>query len=267
MYTSNEPLSNEQIQCIAPSAFAGQAYEKQSQRYAFVPTSAVIDGMRLAGFEPVSAMQSSTKIVGKENFTKHMIRFRSQSLVSKLGDSRLETVLINSHDGTSCYQLSLGVFRLVCLNGMVVGDTFESVHVRHTGNIIDRVIDASNQLLLSAPLIETSINKWRTIELSQPEQHLLAEGAHALRFDENTDLADSVNPDKLLTIRRDADKGSDLWSVFNRIQENTIRGGLRSISNATRNRIKTRGVKGIDQNIKLNKALWTLAEKMAELKS
>ena len=42
-------LTNEQIQKIAPSAFADQPYEKQSDRYSFVPTSAVIDGMRLAG--------------------------------------------------------------------------------------------------------------------------------------------------------------------------------------------------------------------------
>src|ERR1700731_5495172 len=81
-------LTDEQIQKVAPSAFARQAYSKQSDRYAFVPTSAVIDGMRNAGFFPVKAMQSRTRIEGKQNFTKHLIRFRSSDQAAiTVGDS------------------------------------------------------------------------------------------------------------------------------------------------------------------------------------
>lgn len=260
-------LTDEQIQRVAPSAFAGQAYSKQSDRYAFVPTIAVIDGMRNAGFFPVKAMQSRTRIEGKQNFTKHLIRFRSgdQAAIT-VGDSLLETVLINSHDGTSAYDLSMGVFRLVCSNGMVVGDVFESIHIRHIGNIIERVIEASVNMLRNAPKIAESVNRFRTITLTPQEQLLLAEGAHSLRFEEGSNMALSVTPEKLLTVRRSQDSGSDLWSTFNRVQENTMRGGLRGNRLPGVNRIRSRAVKGIDQDTKLNKALWTLAERMAELK-
>jgi hypothetical protein len=266
--TNQVYLSDEQIQVMAPSAFAGQPYQKQSDRYAFVPTIAVIDGMRNAGFFPVKAVQSRTRVEGKQMFTKHLIRFRSSDQQAiTVGDSLVETVLINSHDGTSAYDLSLGVFRLVCSNGMVVGDVFESVHIRHIGNIIERVIEASLEMLKNAPKIAESVNLWRTITLAPQEQLYLAEAAHSLRFEEGSNLALAVTPDKLLTVRRNSDAGSDLWSTFNRVQENVIRGGIRGNRIAGINRQRSRAVKGIDQDTKLNKALWTLAEKMATLKA
>ena len=260
-------LTNEQIQKIAPSAFAGQPYEKQSDRYSFVPTSAVIDGMRLAGFEPVKAVQSHCRIEGKTNFTKHMIRFRNSNVqLSQVGDSVLETVLVNSHDGSSAYELSMGMFRLACLNGLMVSEgLIEKIHIRHVGSIIDRVINESTRLLENAPKIMETVEQWRAIQLSQQEQLILAEESHKLRFDEESNLALQIAPEKLLTVRRFDDSGTDLWSTFNRIQENAIKGGLRGHS-VTR-RVRTRTVSGIDQNLKLNRALWSLAEKMASLKS
>lgn len=265
-------LTNDEIQALAPSAFAGQPYQKQSDRYAFVPTSAVIDGMRNAGFFPVLASQSISRIAEKRNFTKHMIRFRSSdSNVSLVGDSVLETVLINSHDGTSRYVLSMGVFRLVCLNGLMVADSLvASISIKHIGDIINQVIEGSTSILSNAGKVREAITQWGVIDLSAPEQKILAEEAHSLRFDGESTLAEAITPEKLLAPRRYQDNGSDLWSTFNRIQENAVRGGVRghfySPETGSR-RVRTREVKGIDANLKLNRALWSLAEKMAELKT
>lgn len=258
----NTQLSNDDIQRYAPSAFAGQPYGAQSARYAFIPTSAVIDGMRGAGFFPVKAMQSRTRIADKRMFTKHMIRFRSAQL-TQVGDTAIEAVLVNSHDGTSCYDLSCGVYRLACLNGMMVAESLiESIHIRHMGDVVDRVIEGTQRILADAPVVNETIARWKQIQLSPAEQTLLAEGAHSLRFDDGA----PVTPDRLLTVRRTADTGSDLWSTFNRVQENTVRGGLRAYD-ANGRKVRTREVKGIDGNVKLNRALWTLAERMAELKT
>jgi hypothetical protein len=270
----NNFLTNDEIQRYAPSAFAGQPYHEVSERYTFVPTSDVIDGMRNAGFMPVMACQSRTRIAGKENFTKHMIRFRSanESAIT-VGDSLVETVLINSHDRTSSYHLMLGVFRLVCSNGMVVGDTFEGIHVRHVGNIVEAIVDANIRMLKNAPIIADTIRLWRSIMLTAGEQLALATAAHQLRFDEGTDEAQLVKPDQLLSAHRSADQSSDLYTTFNRIQENTVRGRVRGsgyVQSETGNRfrrLRTRAVTGIDNNTKLNKALWTLAEEMAKLKA
>jgi hypothetical protein len=264
-------LSNEEIQRFAPSAFAGQPYHAMSDRYAFVPTSQVIDGMRSAGFVPVMASQSSSRIAGKENFTKHMLRFRSvNSQLTNVGDSDLETVLINSHDGTSRYVLMLGVFRLVCSNGLIVSESLVAgVKVRHVGEIVRDVINASLELIDHAPKIQQTINTWKTITLTTDEQRVFAQSAHMLRFPEQeSTLAQAIKPETLLKARRSDDNGADLWSTFNRVQENAIQGGMCGlVRNGYRlSRRTARSVTGIDQNVNLNKALWRLAEEMATLK-
>jgi Domain of unknown function (DUF932) len=265
MLTNNTPLTNEQIQRYAPAAFAGQPWDRQSERYTFVPTSAVIDGMRANNFFPVKASQSRTRIAGKEFFTKHMIRFRAGDVqLSAVGDSVLEMVLVNSHDGSSAYELSAGVFRLACLNGMMVAESLlEAIHVRHTGNILEEVIDGSQKLLANGPVVSDTIKAWKGITLDSREQLALAESAHALRFEEDA----AVRPVQLLTARRHNDAGTDLWSTFNRVQENTVRGGIRYVDAENHRRNRTREVKGISENVKLNRALWMLAEKMAQLKA
>jgi hypothetical protein len=274
---NNEPLTLEQIQRLAPSAFAGQAHDSRSDRYSFVPTSAVIQGMAQNGFQVFQALQSRSRIPGKEFFTKHVLRFRSiltNSIIS-VGDTFAELVLTNSHDGTSAYELALGSFRLTCENGAMVSEGLvQSLKIRHTGNIIDAVVAGSEDMIAQAPKLVEAINLWKAIELLPTEQKILAEEAHSLRF-EGSPVSAEVKPEALLAPRRYADNGNDLWSVYNRVQENVIKGGLRynkvvrdengDYQRTVRNR--TRGVNSVSEDNKLNKALWSLAEKMAALKS
>lgn len=269
----NRPLSNDDLRHIAPSVFAVEPWRDRSSRYAFVPTIQLVEGLRSAGFFPYSAQQSNTKIEGKENFTRHLIRFRSQNVnLTQVGDNAVEAVLLNSHDGTSLYDFSLGVFRLACLNGMMVSDGMvEGLRIRHTGNIIEQVVESANHLIERAPVVMDTIREWRALPLSVPEQNLLAESAHSLRFEEGIPAPQAVS---LLQPHRREDTGDNLWSVFNRIQENTVRGGVvprdgngYRLRGTNGRRIgRTRAVTGINENVKLNRALWSLAEKMAELK-
>src|SRR4051794_12094622 len=115
-------LSHDQIRRVAPSVFAETPWSNMSDRYGFVPTVAVLGMLAGEGFYPVRAAQSKTRIEGKSDFTKHMIRFRHLDYLkpSQVGQELPELVLTNSHDGTSGYQLAAGIFRLVCSNGMVV---------------------------------------------------------------------------------------------------------------------------------------------------
>nr|WP_281411819.1 DUF932 domain-containing protein [Rhizobium sp. BK049] len=91
-----------------------------------------------------------------------------------------------------------------------------------------------------------------------------------MRFDDqDSDLAQAIDPARFLTTKRVADRGNDLWTQFNVVQENVIRGGLHgtvSDDQGRRRNVSTRAVKGIDQDVKLNKALWLVARRMAELK-
>jgi Domain of unknown function (DUF932) len=71
------------------------------------------------------------------------------------------------------------------------------------------------------------------------------------------------SPSTLLDPRRLGDGAKDLWTTLNTVQENLIRGGQRDYSRRRpdgRWMPESRGIKGIDEDLKLNKALWQMAE-------
>jgi hypothetical protein len=273
-----QPLTIEEIGQIAPSALAVRAHESRSDRYAYIPTLDVIKGMMDAGFQPFKASQSISRVEGKGDFTKHMIRFRREGAqLSNVGDSIPEVVLINSHDGTSAYKLIAGMFRLVCSNGLVIADsTIASVSVHHKGNILDNVIEGSYRIVSDSEVAMERVAQWSNLQLTTGEQSAFAEAAHTMRFaDSEGTVTTPITPTQLLAPRRHWDNGNDLWHTFNRVQENVIQGGLSARTRSSYDelgrfvpsrRVSTREIKGIDQDVRLNRALWTLAEKMAELR-
>lgn len=267
-----EPLSNDMLRAAVPSIFATQAHESRSARFAPVPTVTVLDALRAEGFEPFSAVQARTRVEGKAEFTKHMVRLRHRSLTNTTGDS-FEIVLVNANDGTSAYQMIPGFFRFVCENGLMTGETFSEVKVRHSGNAIGEVIEGAYRVLEDAPLVAEQVASWKAITLQDGERQALAESAHILRFpkaDQDGEAPAPVQPEALLRPRRSADRATDLWTAFNVVQENTLKGGLTGRVRNAEGRLQrrtTREVAGIDQNRSLNRALWLLTQRMAELKS
>jgi hypothetical protein len=269
----NGPLSNDGLRRLAPSIFASERHESRSEKYAYIPTIEIVEGMRENGFLPFFAKQGKSRVPGKAEFTKHLIRFRHAGAEGSLtvGGVYPEVVLVNSHDGTSAYKAMAGLFRVVCLNGMIAGDReLASVAIPHKGDVMSRVIEGSFEVLSESRKALGIADSWQGITLSRDEQYIMAESAHVLRFaDSEGNVATPIAPAQLLHIRRRDDAGSDLWRTTNRIQENVIRGGLTAMGRDEHNRPRrttTREVHGIDADVKLNKALWMLGERMAALK-
>lgn len=265
----NTALTNDQLMRTAPSIFAAQPYEKMSARYAFIPTIQVVDKMRSEGFVPVAASQSRTRIAGKAEFTKHLIRFRDvrngdMPAIRALGSVYPELVLTNSHDGASAYKLDAGLFRLVCTNGMVVSDgTVSQINVRHSGSV-DGIIDATYSIVEEFPKVLESVEHFQQLRLTAPQQNAFATAALELRYN----AAESpITPAQVMRARRSEDVPATLWNTFNVAQENLVGGGLRGRNTETRRRLTTRPVSGISENTRLNKALWTLTEEMRKLVS
>lgn len=272
----NEALDLDTIRKHVPSLFADAPHASRSERYVHIPSTDVMTALMSEGFMPFAASQSRARDVTKRDFTKHMVRFRKLGDVSarQVGDVSYEVIMRNAHDGSGAYEFLAGLFRLICLNGMTVNDsTVASVHVRHSGNrekIIGQVIDGAYTVLGQSDKVLAAPRVWSGIHLSRDEQMALAESAHVVRFgDHEGNVKTAIKPAQLLEARRSADTGTDLWTTYNRVQENTIRGGITAWGRDANNRPRrttTREVRGIDQDVKLNKALWALAEKMAELK-
>lgn len=265
-YRQSSPLSNDQIRAVAPSVFAQEAHESRSARYQFIPTIEVLDGLRREGFQPFMVAQGRTRIPGKADFTKHMLRLRHAGDIA--AKEANEIILINSHDGASSYQMLSGLLNFVCCNGLVCGNKYEDIRVKHSGNITSDVVQGAFRVLDGFNLIRDVTDEMKAITLNGDEQRVFAETALLLKYDgtdENGNTTSPIQAEALLTARRFEDRGPELWNTFNRVQENIIRGGLRGVM-ANSRRATTRPVQAIDTDVKLNRALWTLAEKMAELK-
>lgn len=264
---SHEPLTDEQMRRVAPSIYAEEKHTSRSERYAYIPTSNILKGLRTEGFEVFSVQQARCRTEGKRDHTKHLLRLRNVSEIGRalaVGDSVNEICLLNSHDGSSSYRMFAGIFRLVCLNGLMVPDsTLGSIKVPHTGKVQDKVVEGAFEILDGCTRVIESRDAMKALTLSQPEQEIFARAALELRYDEGTA---PIKADLLLKPRRIEDQAGDLWTTFNKIQEHVVRGGLPGRT-ANNDRTRTREITGIDQNVKLNKALWTLAEEMRKLKN
>jgi len=220
--------------------------------------------MRENGWAPVRAEQQSVRTEARRGFQKHLIRFaRAEQLDSwEKNQVRPEVVLLNSHDKSSAYQLHCGLFRLVCSNGMVVADgSFQRISIKHSGFNPDSVIDASFKVLSAVPDIMNKVRLFQDRVLTDAERLALATGAATYRWEDPNKAP--VSPSMLLESRRFGDGAKDLWTTLNTLQENLVRGGQRDHSrrgpDGSRMH-KSRAIKGIDEDLRLNKALWHMAE-------
>jgi Domain of unknown function (DUF932) len=254
-------LTRDDLRTTCPSIFATAPWERMSEHYRMIPTSEVITILGERGFRPVEARQSRSRIPGKADYTRHMIRFRHDEFLQPFtaGTELPELVMSNSHDGTAAYRFNSGIFRLICSNGLVVASAdFGGISVRHKGgeDFPQRIIDATYQIIEETPKTLAQIDEWKATPLTPPQQLALASAAVEL-------LDNPLPPEEVLKPRRDEDKKPDLWTVFNRVQESILKGGIQTRA-ATGRRTTTRPVKAVDRDIRLNKALWTLATKLAE---
>lgn len=268
-FRSSSPLTNDEIARHAPSVLAEAAHDSRGPRYSFIPTIQVLDGLRAEGFQPFEVRQTRCRDASKREFTKHLVRLRHPDALATQGEVP-EIVLLNSHDGTSSYQLLAGFFRFVCSNGLIAGDVCNDIRIRHSGNVVQDVIEGSFTVLDNLKEIGNRVESYRAIQLTAPEQALFAEAAAEVRWgrDEETGnlLAPISTPGAILSAHRWEDRKDDLWTTFNRAQENLLKGGLRGRSESGR-RTTTREVGGVTENVKLNRALWTLADGFAKLKA
>lgn len=271
-YVAKNPmaLSKEILFKRAPSVFAESACSLTSSKYVQIPTYQVLEGLEREGWYPVHAMESKARKEEKRGFTKHTVRLRHIDDINKglvKGDTIKDICLINSHDGASSYQLHAGLFRVACLNGLVVADsTLAKQCVRHQGDILGDVIEGVYSIVEDFPKVVERMDTFKSITLSREAQMVMVKAAISLRWDE--DKA-PIAPENLLTVRRSEDKSTDLWTSFNVMQENLTRGTYHYVrdSKGRSNRVKTREVKSIDESTRLNKALWTLADEMAKILS
>ena len=263
--SGREALDNDALYRHVPSIFAREAHDSRSERYVYVPTIDIVEGLRREGWFPFFAVQAVPRDGSRHGHAKHMLRLRRDDGIGK--PEAAEVIIVNSHDGTSAYQMFAGMLRFVCTNSMIAGERFEEVRVPHKGDIQHDIIEGVYTIAEDFPRLIDATESMKEITLSADERTVLAEASLVARYGEDES---PVRPDQIIQPRRREDDGRSLWTTFNVIQENMIRGGLHGQKRNAEGRIRrnqTRAINGIDQNVTLNRALWTLAEGMQRLKT
>lgn len=254
----DRPLTHEELMQYTPSVFGEDKHASRSDHYSYIPTITLLENLQREGFKPFFACQSRVRDPGRRDYTKHMLRLRRAGQIT--GQQVPEIIILNSHGGESSFQLLPGIWRQVCANGLVCGQSFGEIRVPHRGDIAEKVIEGAYEVLDVFDRVEEKREAMQSLLLPPSAQQALAKAALTYRFGEEHQ---PVAATQILTPRRYEDRKDDLWSVFNRIQENFLKGGL-SGRTAKGKRTHTRAVKGIDGDVRLNRALWVMAEQMQQ---
>ena len=194
--------------------------EGLSPRYSHIPTSTIVQTIREAGWEFSSGTARMGRSPERRAHAAHVLRFSNANL-PEVGGNRIEAVLLNSHDGSTAFELGFGIYRIACANGLVVRTaTVGSVRLIHSGLNLDNVFNAAKSLADRAPEVASTIERWSNTRLDHDLSLQMSSRMARARWGDRFVEADLLSP------RRMEDTTTDLWTVFNRAQESVIRGGM-----------------------------------------
>ncbi len=153
------------------------------------------------------------------------------------------------------------MFRLVCENGLVIStQEFENMKIRHYGYDFTQLQAVITGIVEALPLTVESMNRFKQTQLTQEQTIELARRAVEVRFGEQTQNI-RIDYNELIEPTRPEDRGTDLWSVFNVIQEKLTQ-GMFSYTAGSKVR-KARKIKNFKQDLDLNAKLYELAAEFA----
>ena len=254
-------LTKANIMSMAPSVFAESPSNEVSKHYTHIPTERVIDDMEVLGWKPIEAKQVAARTKQTKGFQKHLLVFRNDDVVinGEDGDTVYPQIMLtNSHDGKNSFQFQAGLYRMICSNGLVIADEqFESVKMRHMGYSFEDLQDMIKEMVGKLPLTVESMNKMKAIEMAEEQILAFAKDALNARFTKKEMNRIEVDLKELTTPTRNEDKGSDLWSVFNVVQEKLIEGDFQYRAGGKVR--QARVIKNFKQDMKINKKLFNVA--------
>lgn len=280
MFLFKNGLNAENYHLEVPAAFTTPeaAQNNNSDKYLGISTHKLVERVcKETGLQIVGARQHNVRGENKY-FARHQIYLSYGDMDKKnwlVGEEKPIVVVDNSHDGTSRYRMLAGFHRKVCSNGamMPVGKN-EDFSVIHRIGMADEVIEATYRILEVFPTYVQNVVEMKQIALNFDEKMILAKSAANILWDpEKIEVNRKYGQDlgrSLLVSRRQEDRKDDLWTTFNVIQENAIKGGVRALTQSERGQVSrrsTRPVEAVDRNTKLNQELMALALEMKRIKT
>lgn len=245
---------------LVPAIGATEPSQRVSENYQFVSTQKILQRIQEYGWQITNASSQGRNVHAQHRVT--LVHQDDLEANNTDGIPRIE--MFNSHNLTKRLCFAVGYFRFVCSNGLVIANgPAETIRTKHRfsddrmTSILEQVSDISNRF----PKIQEKIALFNEREMNEKEQIDYAEYALRGRFLYRKELPKRFQNIKqmtelLLTERRSEDKGNETWKVYNRIQENLMKGieGL------------TRPIHGYGDSVRVNQLLWKGAEHTLEFK-
>lgn len=249
-------LTIEMVREQAPAAFTETKASHLSDRYKPIQTIKLIEPLLENGWSVSRASQAQYRVASKGPHGYHILALTRPEL--KFNEGQVECLLMNSHNGSKKFEIKIGIFRMVCSNGIITQTMgFDQVTAKHFYDMA-LMIERSQQIIERAPKIIEKIEAWKALNLTDVQINDFEQYALQARYPKSNPEQLPVALSRINQCQRPQDVGCDLWRTFNRIQENIIRGGLPNLKGRV-----TRGIRSINRNVQLNEILWAGAEKLA----
>lgn len=267
-------MTKDEMRSKAPYIFSKSATNPNvSDRYVFASTETIVDDLAKLGWGVVDCKQQrANKRSGIRSF--HMVAFQNPNiLITKENEkgSQVECypriILTNSHDGFNSFKFMVGLFRLVCSNGLVIAtDKFADINIRHINYTFEELRGVVDKAIAAVTAnIEIMQNMQNTV-LSDEQKSELAISALKIRNkvkeDEKYTVPQEMIEDILTPVRKE-DEGDNLWNVFNTLQEKVIKGSYNMFSPTNGKKRKARAIKGVAKDLEINQNLFRVASSYA----
>ena len=264
-------MTMDELRQACPLAFKESVTNPNvSDRYVHATTATVIEDLGKLGWKPVQAKQCRPKRNSKGIRSFHMIALQNPDVkIVKTNDDGTETVdtypriiLTNSHDGFNSFKFMVGLFRLVCSNGLVVSDgEMANMSIRHINYSFEELSRVVAEAIKQVPDIVCKMNTMKNTEVTEEQKREIATEVMKIRKDVGEDEKFDIDEATIMEILnpvREEDKSNDLWTVFNVCQEKLIKGGF-SAEGKNKKVRKQRSITSIKKDIDYNQRLWAVA--------
>ena len=269
-YQNDQFKSLEELKEIAPSIFTKKGSDKTSSKYTHIPTDRVIKDLELLGWGVVDAKEVNAR--QDKGYQKHLVVFRNPDVSINKKSTNVDgevfedivfpqILVTNSHDGKNSFKFQAGLYRMVCENGLVIADQqFEDYTIRHMGYDFEALQGVIKDMISNLDLTVESMNKMRKIELDENQQFEFAKQLLDIRVEGTDNMYKEDQIGDILVPQRKEDFGDDLWSVFNRVQENIVEGNFKYYNAKTLGTERqARPIKNFKQDMDVNKKLFSAA--------
>ena len=234
--------------CTLPDSATNREHSL-TDKYNLVATDNILSKLADHAWQVVSASERKVRSAQEQGKQFHVTKLEHPDYY--LGEDRIQLVVTNSHNGKNSVAFHMGLFRMVCSNGLIAGNALvPAIKVPHNQKSPERAVDLVLSYMDSkAAYVSEAVSAMKQIQLQRTAQEALAYQALLIRGFEPKRINNHCI-ESILEPNRAGDYHDDLWTVYNTIQE-SVENGLFLLDEVGQARAITSVVKKLDFNSRL----------------